>query len=273
MNINYKKTYVPAKGYTPICEIGKCSLKDLEFGILELGTNESIDFETKDREVAFILLNGKANFTANGEDYGSVGVRTNVFASPKAEAFYAPRNTAVKIFSPWNVKIAVCGTPVTKDSQPQVIRQNDVKVMRLGVKPWERDTSFIIDAATNATKLTIGEAYITPGNWAGFPPHKHDVDNMPSEGVLEEIYYFLFDPCQGFGVQCLYTADGEIDVAYRVKQDELVEFPKGYHTTVGAPGYNTYFLWLMAGEHQGFYRSNDPAHAWVSAVENMVKKQ
>ena len=29
----------------------------------------------------------------------------------------------------------------------------------------------------------------------------------------------------------------------------------------------------MAGEHQGFFRSNDPQHAWVGAVENMVKKQ
>ena len=29
----------------------------------------------------------------------------------------------------------------------------------------------------------------------------------------------------------------------------------------------------MAGKHQGFCRVNDPDHAWVSAVENMVKKQ
>ena len=34
--MNYKKTYVPAKGYTPICKIGECSLKKLEFGIIEL---------------------------------------------------------------------------------------------------------------------------------------------------------------------------------------------------------------------------------------------
>ena len=120
--------------------------------------------------------------------------------------------------------------------------------------------------------LTIGEAYCPEGNWAGFPPHKHDVDNMPQEGVLEEIYYFLFQPEQGFAIQKLYTKDGEIDETYTVKQDDLVEFPKGYHTTVGAPGYNTYFLWLMAGEHQGFFRSNDPDHDWVTAVENMVKK-
>ena len=86
---------------------------------------------------------------------------------------------------------------------------------------------------------------------------------MPKECIAEEIYYFLFDPAQGFAVQCLYTADGEIDESYRVKQDELAEFPKGYHTTVSIPGYRTYFLWLMAGDHQGFNRSNDPDHEWV----------
>lgn len=270
--MNYKKTYMPQKGYTPLCEIGKCSLKNLEFGIIQLSDGESLVFETKDREAAFIVLGGKADFKANGKDYGTVGVRRNVFENPKAEAFYAPHDTTVAIYSPWNVKIAVCGTPCDIDSTPQAIHQADVRVARLGVKPWERDTSFIVDGSTNAKKLTIGEAYITPGNWAGFPPHKHDVDNMPAEGVLEEIYYFLFDPQQGFGIQCLYTSDGEIDEACRVKNDELVEFPKGYHTTVSAPGYNAYFLWLMAGEHQGFFRSNDPDHGWVGAVENMVKK-
>ena len=271
--MNYKKTYVPKKGYTPLCEIGKCSLKELEFGIIELSDGETLDFDTRDRETAFIILSGKADFQANGVGYGSVGSRRNVFESPKAECFYAPRDCKVHIHSPWNVKIAVCATPVAEKTEPQVIHQDAVRVVRLGEKPWERDTSFIVDGSTNAKKLTIGEAYITPGNWAGFPPHKHDVDNMPSEGILEEIYYFLFDPQQGFGVQCLYTSDGEIDEAYRVKNDELVEFPRGYHTTVGAPGYNTYFLWLMAGEHQGFYRSNDPDHAWVAAVENLLKKR
>ena len=270
--MNYKDVH-PQKGYTPLCEIGKCSLRDLEFGIIELGLGDNSILTPGTAKTAFVILGGKAQFQADGVDFGSVGNRRNVFENPKAECFYAPRDCKVHIHSPWNVKIAVCATPVSQKSEPQVIRQDAVRVVRLGEKPWERDTSFIVDGSTNARKLTIGEAYVTPGNWAGFPPHKHDVDNMPTEGVLEEIYYFLFEPQQGFGVQCLYTADGEIDEAYRVKNDELVEFPRGYHTTVGAPGYNTYFLWLMAGEYQGFYRANDPDHAWVSAVENLLKKR
>lgn len=272
MNVNFKKTYIPANGYTPLCQPGKCSLKDLEFGILELAPGQTAAWDTGEKETAFVMLWGTCSFAANGVDYGPLGVRATVFASPKAECFYAGRHTRLDITSRHFCKIAVCATPLEEDTQPQAIHQADVSVSRLGVKPWERDTSFIVDSATNARKLTIGEAYVTPGNWAGFPPHKHDVDRMPIECVAEEIYYFLFDPPQGFGVQCLYTDDGTIDEAYRVKNDDLVEFPYGYHTTVCAPGYNAYFLWLMAGQYQGFCRTNDPAHAWVAAVENVIKK-
>ena len=104
---------------------------------------------------------------------------------------------------------------------------------------------------------------VVPGNWAGFPGHKHDVDNMPQESVAEEIYYFLFDKEQGFGYQSLYTRDGEIDETYRVKNNDLVEFPKGYHLTMTAPGYQMYILWFMAGDVQGIHRTNDPDHEWV----------
>ena len=34
--MNFKKKYEKATGYTPICKIGECSLKKLEFGIIEL---------------------------------------------------------------------------------------------------------------------------------------------------------------------------------------------------------------------------------------------
>ena len=159
--------------------------------------------------------------------------------------------------------VAVCASLIDEKTEPQVLREDHVVLKLLGEVPYQRETSFIIDGNSNAKHLTVGEAYVTEGNWAGFPPHKHDEDNMPKECIAEEIYYFLFDPKQGFAVQCLYTGDGKLDEAYRVKNDELVEFPYGYHTTVATPGYQTYFLWLMAGDHQGFNRSSDPDHAWI----------
>jgi 5-deoxy-glucuronate isomerase len=269
--MNYKKSYKPAQGFTSLCKNGSCSLSMLEFGIIELKPGTSVQYDTADKETAFILLGGNADFVFDDIRWENVGGRRSVFEG-KAHSVYLPRRKKAVITGKTNVKIAVAGAKIDEDTEPQLIGPQNVRNSTLGVKPWERDTHFIIDGATNAKHLTIGEAFITPGNWAGFPPHKHDVDNMPSEGVLEEIYYFLFQPKQGFALQRLYTKDGDIDECYTVKENDLVEFPKGYHTTVGAPGYNTYFLWMMAGDHQGFFRSNDPEHDWVNAVENLIKK-
>ncbi len=269
--MNYKKSYIPSIGYTKICKIGECSLKQLEFGIIELNKDDTVTVKTENKETAFIFLGGHADVSGVvNQKY--VGSRNDVFGSKLAWSIYVGRNSTITFKGCEHVKIAVCGTPIEEDTEAQILPPEHVVLKTLGVKPWERETSFIIDGNSNAKKLTIGEAYVTPGNWAGFPPHKHDTDNMPFEGVAEEIYYFLFQPEQGFAVQCMYK-EGKFDESYRVKQDDLVEFPEGFHTTVAAPGYNAYFLWLMAGEYQGFYRSNDPEHNWISAVENMIKKQ
>lgn len=269
---NYKKTYTSKSGFTPICEIGKCSLNMLEFGIIELRKGETVTYETRDREAAFIILGGKATFAIEGGPvFEDVGGRRSAFEG-KAHSVYVGRRQKVTVSTNWSVKIVVNATPIDVDTVAELVAPDRVRSLLLGQKPWERDTHFIIDGATNAKRLTIGECFITPGNWAGFPPHKHDVDLMPGEGVLEEIYYFLFQPSQGFALQRVYTGDGEIEECYTVKNDELVEFPKGYHVTVAAPGYNSYFLWSMAGEHQGFFRSSDPDHEWVAAVENLLKK-
>ena len=270
--MDLKKTYTPKSGYTLLCAQGTGSLKQLEFGIIELKAGEEVEYYTKENEVAFIILGGRCTVTIDdGTVFANVGGRRTVFEG-KAHSIYIGRHHKVTVSTDWSVKIAVNATAVDCDTLAEVITPDRVRVAMLGQRSFERETHFIVDGSTHAKRLTIGEAFVTPGNWAGFPPHKHDVDNMPGEGVLEEVYYFLFQPQQGFALQRVYTKDGTLDECYVVKQDDLVEFPYGYHTTVGAPGYNTYFLWSMAGEHQGFFRSNDPDHDWVSAVENLLKK-
>ena len=67
--MNYKKSYKSQKGYTPICKIGECTLKKLEFGIIELDKDEKLDFNTQDKETAFIMLEGHCNVAVNGEKW------------------------------------------------------------------------------------------------------------------------------------------------------------------------------------------------------------
>ena len=56
--MNFKKTYKKASGYTPISKIGECSLKKLEFGIIELEDGEIVAYDTENKETAFIILEG-----------------------------------------------------------------------------------------------------------------------------------------------------------------------------------------------------------------------
>jgi len=54
--MNLKKTYVPKIGYTEICKTGECSLKMLDFGMVELMKGDSVTIETGEKEFAFIIL-------------------------------------------------------------------------------------------------------------------------------------------------------------------------------------------------------------------------
>lgn len=260
--MNYKKTYTPSIGYTKLCESGKCSCNRLEFGMIELNRGDCVTIETGDKEYAFVFLFGHADVQTGECDWKNVGGRQNVFEGP-AHTVYVPRDSSVTFTGCDHVRIGVIDTPTDKHSLPQWKKADEVNVITLGKEPWKRDFHNLVDGNTNANNLTVGESFVEPGNWAGFPGHKHDEDNMPAECVAEEIYYFLFDKEQGFGFQALYTADNEIDVAYRVKNNDLTEFPRGYHLTETAPGYKMYILWLMAGDIQGIHRTNDPAHEWV----------
>lgn len=260
--MNFKKTYDPKVGYTKLCQMGQCSCKRLELGMIRLNAGDSVTITTEDKEFAFIFLSGHADVKIGDLEWKNVGGRQNVFDGP-CHSVYAPRNATVTFNGCDEVMVAVIDTPTDKDAAPQWRRPEDVKVMTLGQTPWKRDCHIIIDGDSNADYLTVGESFVEPGNWAGYPGHKHDVDDMPRESVAEEIYFFLFDKEQGFGFQSLYTRDGEIDETYRVKNNDLVEFPKGYHLTMTAPGYKMYILWLMAGDVQGIHRTNDPDHEWI----------
>lgn len=264
--MEYKKSYQQQKGYTCLSKIGESSLQLIEFGIIELWEGDQLAFDTQDKETAFIILSGQADFHTDQQQWSAVGGRRSVFDG-KAHSVYMPRGKKVLITARMHFKAAVCAAPIGEDTTPQLLTPDQSRRVTLGIQPWERITDFIVDERTNAQRLTIGEAWITPGNWAGFPPHKHDQEQMPEESVYQEIYYYLFQPQQGFALQYLYTKDGSLDKCYAVKHNDLVEFPFGYHTTVGAPGYRTYFLWASAGDHQGFFRANDRDHDWVTALE------
>src|SRR5438552_2106397 len=88
-------------------------------------------------------------------------------------------------------------------------------------------------------------------------------DGRDGEPVLEEVYHYRIDPPQGFGVQMLYSADGE-SITHAVRDGDAVLLPYGYHPVSAPPGYRLYYLWGMAGVERRLALHEDPQHSWIT---------
>ena len=113
-----------------------------------------------------------------------------------------------------------------------------------------------------ADRLIAVEVLTPGGNWSSYPPHKHDEDIPGVETALEEIYYFEVAD-GGFAYQRAYGPG--VDILEEVRSGDHVLLPSGYHgPSMAAPGYDLYYLNVMAGPGERAWRfTDDPAHAWI----------
>jgi 5-deoxy-glucuronate isomerase len=118
-------------------------------------------------------------------------------------------------------------------------------------------------ADQEADSLLVCEVLTPAGHWSSYPPHKHDRDALPEESLLEETYYHRISPAHGFALQRVYTADGGLDETVTVRDGDIVLVPRGYHTVSAPPGYELYYLNVMAGPTRAWAVANDPAHEWT----------
>lgn len=218
----------------------------------------------RNREYGLVILGGTCSVAGADFSFENIGKRKNVFDGP-ATCVYVGANTPFAITGvSEEVVVCVAKCPSENAHKAVLVKPEDVIIKDLGKPGWERQAHFILDERVDADLIYIGEAFVHGGQWASFPPHKHDDDNMPTEGFLEEIYYYEFDKPQGFGIQKVYTKEGDIDETYTVKTGDFIEIPRGYHPFCAAPGYENYYLWLMAGKNRGFFMTTEECHKWLN---------
>ncbi|NLG37388.1 MAG: 5-deoxy-glucuronate isomerase [Clostridiales bacterium] len=268
--MNLYRKYEGQSGYTAIAGGDGSSLGLLELGYLKLSKDQTFEMKTGDSELVIVMMTGICAVRGEGFSFGSVGGRRDVFAGP-AHSVYIPVDTAFEVTCLENMEAAFCYGKADRKLTAFEVKPSDVPVKELGILNLKRGLHSLIDDRLETCSLCIGEAYTYPGNWSSYPPHKHDVSELPFEAVMEEIYFFKFNLPSGFGFQAVYTEDGSLDEVYRVGDNTAVEVPRGYHPFACAPGYSNYMLYLMAGEKRSFYRRTQPCHQWIEAAERMVR--
>ncbi|MBS7634421.1 5-deoxy-glucuronate isomerase [Candidatus Bathyarchaeota archaeon] len=266
------------KGYTPIAHPGNSELKHIEYGVLYLSEKgEEYADKTRNHEAVIVDFSGKFEIVIDcplqkvHDEF--TGSRNDVF-SDKPVAIYLPRETTYKIIalSP-KLEMGVSKAPSDADYPPVIVKDNEVAERTVGAWNWRRRIRLAVVDNVRASRLLVGETLNPPGNWSSVPPHKHDSEG-PDEVPLEEVYFFKFKPNQGFGIQRIYTPQDDtdpIDEAYVIENNDTVVLPRGYHPVVAAPGYQLYYLWVLAGDRRIYGAwSDDPKHRWLKDCEPII---
>jgi 5-deoxy-glucuronate isomerase len=215
--------------------------------------------ETGERELCLVVVEGGCTVrSAHGE--WTLGGRATPFDG-RPDAAYLPPGTAFEIEG--EAEIGLCTAPARGGSEPRALRGEETEVETRGFGAQERTVVPILMADREAESLLVCEVLTPPGHWSSYPPHKHDRDDLPNESYLEETYYHKIQPPQGFAVQRVYTEDRSLDETMTVIDDDTVLVPRGYHAVSAPPGYDLYYLNVMAGPIREWKFKNDPDHEWL----------
>lgn len=272
--MKYFYPYEESKGYKQVVKAGK----DLEFcglGLINLEKGQSYEGKSGNEELVLVILSGKCHIKVNDREFKDLGERKDVF-SGKPTAVYVPINStySVKEAQGYGVEIAITSSIAEKQFEPFVVKPEEVVNNHRGLLNYQREVNDIVvdNAEGKVHRIVVGETISYPGQWSSYPSHKHDEYNPPLEAKMEEVYHFRIKPQEGFGIQVLYNDDLSLREAYMLKDKDTIIIPEGYHPVASAPGFQVYYLWVMAGDYgRKLVPNDDPKLSWLNNIGPMLK--
>jgi len=208
-----------------------------------------------------VLLAGRCMLRAGFTTLDAAEGRASPFDGPP-HVLYVPPDTefsAEALDGP--VDLAIGSAPASGGHAARAFQPSDARLEVRGSGNMERRIHHLLMEERDAERLLVTEVVTPAGHWSSYPPHKHDTDDPPRETQLEETYYYrLRDPERGFALQRVYTADRSLDESVAARDGDLVLVPRGYHTVSAPPGYEVYYLNVMAGPRREWKVTFDPDH-------------
>lgn len=239
------------------------------FDLHRLKAGETLSQQTGAREHMLVIITGKTQVTAGGENLGTLGERMDIFARQKGHSVYVPSSSDWTVTAETDLDLAVCSAPGNAGHAVRVIAPDDAPMEARGTGANTRYVNAIcMEERDWADSLLVTEVWTPAGNTSSYPSHKHDTDAFPEETYLEETYYHRINPATGFGVQRVYTDDRSLDETMAVGDGDLVLVPEGYHPCFAIYAHDMYYLNVMAGPLRKWRFQNDPDHDWVYQRDN-----
>jgi 5-deoxy-glucuronate isomerase len=238
------------------------------FEVLALGSGDVAARDANDRECCVVVISGTIAVVAGAGEWGDVGGRPDPW-SGRPDAVYLPAGSRFEVqAADGGAEVGLCWAPAPRGgSRARLLSGEEITVETRGHGAQERTIHPILMGDREAESLLVCEVLTPAGHWSSYPPHKHDRDDPPHETFLEETYYHRVSPARGFGLQRVYTEDRTLDETLAFHDRDCVLVPRGYHTVSAPPGYEVYYLNVMAGPTRVWAVTNDPDHEWTLAPE------
>lgn len=245
--------------------------------IAQLAASDVVKLEDADVERIVVPLAGSFTVTHRqhpGQGETRLRGRRSVFHGP-TDVLYLPCGATAEVRGAGRVAVAEAPTDQRRPWRHLPAASTPVELRGAG-RSSRQVHNFGTSGTLDAAALLVCEVITPAENWSSYPPHKHDERIPGHESRLEEIYYFETAPTRGaaggtaegaFGMFSTYSSPaGEIEIDAMVRSGDIALVPYGYHgPAVAAPGYDLYYLNVMAGPdpERAWLISDDPAHAWV----------
>ena len=237
----------------------------VSFSVYQLAPGETVTVSEAAKELCAIVLTGIVSAEADGQAWNEIGGRKSVFDDAAPHAIYLPPGAKLTVTAKTETELALGGAPASGEHPVRLIEPASMRRLSRGKGTNTRYVCEILPEDQPAESLLIFEVKTPGSHSSSYPPHKHEVDNLPTESLLEETYYHRINPPQGFIFQRVYTDSRDLDESMAIEDRDVVLVPRGYHPVVVPHGYDSYYLNVMAGPKRIWRFQNDPAHAWIVA--------
>lgn len=236
-----------------IIDAGDEIISMIYFNLIGLSKGEKYSLSINNYETVWAVLQGNVNINVDKNLYTNVGKRESIWTG-KADSVYAGSGSDVIVISHTNnTQIAVAGGYCERKFDSFRITPDEVEMVEVGSSETKSHRKIFHILGHNGNgrtgNLLVSELYCEEGCWSGYPPHKHDMENLPEETAFEELYHYRFKPENGFGGQFIYNFQNEPEV-FMTRSGDTFVFSSGYHPTVTSPGHEEYIFTVLVGKHQ-----------------------
>jgi 5-deoxy-glucuronate isomerase len=246
----------------------------LSFRSFALRDGETVVLDRPDQEAAIVTISGGGvDIDVDDGPRLELRGRRSVFDGMPWSAYVPAGRGGLLTGRPlpgMQAVVAVAQAPLSGrpgvSTEAILVAPNDVEIELRGAGNATRQVNNIMMPAFPADRLLICEVFTPSGNWSGWPPHKHDIDDPPREAVLEETYFYQVSRPEGWAIQRIYHRDGSRDVFLPVRHGDLVIVDQGYHPFAATQGYDAYYLNALAGDRRTMANTDDPDIAWVRTL-------